>query len=264
MLKITHLFQGITGPGDFGLRPFGWSETWYTDGTIETGYGGLVMFSKFRARLLSSGISIIGARIHELGGPTKFFPFKESGVSGEGMDYPTISLNCRCSSADGKYKKYFQLRGLPDPRVVDGNYEGDPTYGASLRQFMTFLHSPGVKFQALDRTVPAIKINSISELGVVRCAAGGTFPIDSYVTLKRVRNTVGEKVSGTFRIVARASDTEFTLANWTGGAVAAVGTVTKQTFTYIQVGNRTAEMLGVTSRKVGRPFGQFRGRAMKF
>ncbi len=260
--KFTALFHQQTGE-DNSERFCGWSETWYVNAGLSAVDGLFQGFAKDRAAILTRAARIIGFRYSELGGPTKLSPVSERGVIASYQDIPMSALNCECRNADKSRTKYFQLRGLPDDNSKKGKYAPDAPFQRGWERYVSGIIRNGLCFLGYDKAKPQVAINSVSALGLLKCAAGATFVDNNTVIIRRCRNLAGKKATGRFRIVERISDREFLLANWTGGEVGASGTVAVFSPIALPVGDGTVKYRDVTTRKVGRPFNLYRGRATK-
>lgn len=262
MLKVTFLFQQTNGETKLG-RTCGWSETWYRDAPLTGDPNGGTNYAKRRAGFLTRSAAIIGARIQEIGGGSRVTKFIEVGSIGTDSDIPQMALNVGIPSVTSPYKRTIQLRGIPDSRVQFGDYIPSQAFQANFTAWATTMGAENWRFQALDRTQPRVKIFAIDAMGNVQCAAGATINIGDQVIVRNCRSTTGVSVNGKYFVESKVDNSNFKIRGFPALVVGVKGTIAKVAFTYAIVDGQNYQILGATTRKVGRPFFQFRGRQAK-
>lgn len=260
-LKATFLFSQSTGQAT-AIRAAGFSETWYYPDDWATIAPKLSNFARRRAGFASRNTSIIGCRVQEIGGRSQMFTeVRELGQLASGGDIPNMALQAVCVGTVGQYKKYFQLRGIPDSLVEFGEFTPTQAFSAAWTQWKTAMQGQGAQFQCINATNPRVSILSIAADGTFITAAGTAFAVNGKVILRRTKNTINENVSGTYYIETRTDDTHGKIRNWASGTVNSNGTLAVYSFTYVTFADVDAtRFLAPTTRKVGRPFFGFRGR----
>lgn len=260
MLKVSIFFNQTIGD-ETHPDACGFSETWYRDSSITDAIEEIQLLAMRRARMLTNNATIVGARFQNIGGASQTIKMRYVGTVVRDGDLPQVALNVRLIGQNNDYKKMMQLRGIPDGRVEFGEYRPSRDFAAAFDGWVTALATNGWRFQARKKSTPRVKIFSIDSLGNFVIAPGATYAVNDQVILRNVRNANGNGVSGTFYVEARTNDQNGKLRGWTGGTVGESGTFAKLEFEYMQVAR--GGILNATTRKVGRPFTQFRGRAVR-
>lgn len=260
MLKVTILYNQTIGD-EIHPDSCGFSETWYMDSTINAAITEVSRYASRRCRLLTSNAACVGARIQTLGGASQSIKIQQAGTVQRDGDLPQVALNVRIIGQNADYKKTMQLRGIPDGRVEFGQYNPSRDFAAAFADFMQTLAVNGWRFQARSKSTPKVQIYSIDADGNFVLAPGSTFAANDKVILRNVRNTSGKRASGIFTVETATNATTGKLRAWTGGVVTMKGKFAKLEYEYVQI--QGGGILNATTRKVGRPFTQFRGRAVK-
>lgn len=259
MKKLTFIMSQRTGQN----RTAGFSETWYFDGDLASAKLSADSVAKKRAALMTSAASINALRIQDIGSRARIFQFVYPGNITTGQDIPQMALNLRVDGQGFLNSKTFQIRGLPDVNVATGDYTPVAGYAGLLNQYAGSLASWSFRFRGERLSNPQVAILSVSSLGVFVLAADLVFNIGDYVTLLRTNNTTGLNVSGRYYVSAKTTAQSGTLAAWDGGTVTNKGKMRKFDYDYPIVAANSLVVGQVTTRKVGRPFDLYRGRATK-
>lgn len=245
-------------------RTAGFSESWYYDGDVAGAKATINNFANARANLLTANAVIMGARLQEVGGLAQAIKLNVPGVFDRGMeDIPQLAANCRVFSGTNLSKKYFQLRGVPDQTIAGGSIWPEGLWVGRCRTFLATVASLGLKFRARDTTQAQKDVISIDAAGVCTIAAGLVIAQNAEIQILRGRDLNGRSVAGTYRIINRASDTVFTLGGWRGVALATRAKARLVAYAYLGLAVGGGEVVNVAVRKVGRPFGGYRGRSKR-
>jgi hypothetical protein len=273
-IKATMLLQetsNLSNPSSPQHRIGGWSESWYlntnsfpaaiADMISPTVPGGPIC--QARAGILATSAAIVGVRfqaVAPLVGPSQSLAVAFPGSWSStiiGLQ-PQIALLCKVPSLGTPNIRRMILRGLPPGVVNDGEFR-DP--GAFLPAFGVFAQSlSGVQFRGRDLSQPATRIIAISAAGVVTCEAAITVAPLQMVRILRTVNAAGTKIGGRFQVTSVGPGSNvFTLLNWTAG-LTALGNVRPDAIIYPTVDTNNIAIGRLITRRVGRPFTQYRGR----
>lgn len=275
--KITMLLQQATGLGAGGppgqQHLGGWSESVYSIASniaevrnmlYNPGVWGLGLCPA-RAVLMSGGGQIVGTRIASVlprtgrtqtSGRSFIPPFSAQ------TDVPQMALMCTVGAVGSPNTRRFTLRGIPDNMVTFGEYNPTTLYRDWVLAYFNELRN--WSFVGQDLAQPFLQVNSISATGTVLLAAprppgfGGLLKFSQLL----IPGT-GIKIGGRFKIATVGPGAnEFDLLNYPGPATTG-GTVQMIVYSIYPMdgANATADRAAV--RKVGRPFGQYRGRRSK-
>lgn len=261
-IKIVTFFTQTAGEHDRG-RIAGWSETWYFSGSIAEAYDAIGRVEKKRAAFLTNHAAIVGYRIGIIKGASQIFTADTPGAYSTPQDIPMSSLNCVVAANSIPNVKRFQLRGLADVQSKFGEWSKDGIVPGLVAQYGASLAAQQIRFRALDQSTPRVAIRSIAPDGTFTCDAGLTFLEGANLTVLRCRNTAGKSANGTFKVVTKTSDQAGRFGNWNGGTVNVSGQMRAVAILYPTVKPGSFAVLGVTTRKVGRPFGLYLGRRRK-
>ena len=254
--KCTMLFETRTDKG----RVSGFSETWYRDGTIADNMLQLQDLSKRGAGLLSNADGIIGQRIQQLGGRAVTASTSWPGVQVVDQDIPQVAALCYVLDAGKVYKKTFLLRAMVDDSII----KGDLVTGRQLTAlFQSYANELGAswRFRVRDVTKPVAGLISIAADGTFVLTGDLVFNQGDYLTMLRVKSTLGKAVKGNFYVGTKVDSRNGKFANWGGQIVAANGKVRVFAYDYALVDRNSFTIVRSAVRKVGRPFFLYRGRA---
>jgi hypothetical protein len=263
VVKFTMLFNMVSNPSGAsrGHRTGGWSESVYADFPLNfaTGFANTLCIN--RAALLCNGAAIVGRRIQQVdvvgasNVDAKSFP----GRSGTPCDIPQMSLLARIPSASTANTRPYIIRGIPDGIVQEGEYKPDGVFDPLFSSFIRELE--GWSFKAVDLVTGLTEVESIDAAGNVVLAVPNLFTANDLVTILRSTDDFGRRHGGRFRISAVTDSSHFKLSGWP-----AIGTHGGLVRPYLVIYPHMAAVNGavpvrVTTRKVGRAFDQYRGKA---
>ena len=255
-LKISILFQQSTALNRVG----GWSETWYREGSVDDSYAAASLVCQDRSGFLTTAASMVGIRIQTIGGGSKAFPKNLPGQIGTDQDIPQMALQCSIDGLGVPNRKYFQLRGLPDSNVINGDFRATRLFTTAFQLFAAQLQTQAFRFRAKPAGNAIVKIIDIDLNGNYTLSLPTGAVAGSYLQLLAVRNVGGANVSGTYFVESVATATTGKLKNWVGGVVMEKGKARLSTVFYPLCDGSTLERYRATTRKVGRPFGLYLGR----
>lgn len=265
--RITYLFQLVTTAANLGLaRPHiaGWSETIWDNNTSDiTSF--IEALARARARCLPNGATIIGYRrqIFDLQ-PNRIIPAGSAtfamnlpGTAGNQADIPQMGLSCTVRTSASINTRRFVLRGIPDAQVVTGEFDPSATYLHSLNQYLSELRAGSWDFVCRDLNLPSYRVVGIIA-GVITVSGPHAIPVGAFVRLLRVRDQEGSSVTGVYRVTSVTDPNTLVVANWGGQIVGVSGAIRQDQFAIYPI---TGFAIGrITTRRVGRPFEQYRGR----
>lgn len=267
--KFTILFQAATLSSDAGNAPKrlgGWSESYYTQQSLGGRMEALMdSLCAKRTRLLGKGFRIVGQRFQRVDpvGLATAFEWNYVNSSGTEGALPQKSLEWTVHSGDGLNKRNISIRGVPDSRVVTGEYTGTTAYNSALMAFFNDLKL-NWRFRAIDRNVPLKRLVSINSEGTATWSEPHGLNEGDQFNLYRCYNSSGKLVSGVRQVVQRTSDTTASVMriNGTEALTVTKGQTRKIVIIYpdITIGDHEILTPDAVVRKVGRPFEQFRGR----
>lgn len=264
MLKCIMLFNSSTNQSGFvsRTRTGGFSEAFYIDSPY--GQGTRDVFHRLcqaRALLLPTGINIVGQEYMTVDpvGPSatqaRLFP----GSSGEACDVPQMSVQCRGFSDITRNISKLTVKGIPDAWVVQGELNIPPTVKGSFTRFFNVL-ALGWRFKGRNLDATTIPVMQISALGEVQLEEPNIWNVGDFVRVLRTKNALGVRGGGRYRVSGTTPPNGLVLQYWNKG-VTTGGTIRlDQTLYPLYAG---AEIVQAVTRKVGRPFGGYRGRASK-
>lgn len=275
-VKCTMLFQLATNldfPSLPSRRLAGWSESWYFPGSsipsaiqFTNGIGpfgpiALQGLCPARAALLPPGAAIVGQRFQVVSptGPSQTLGQIFPGSEGEAADIPQQALLITVPSTNANNIRRSTLRGIPDARVVEGEFQNTPSFNGALNTFFNTLGN--FLFRGRDLSQSTVNIVSISPLGVVTCEANIPFLVNDMVRVLRTRTADGDLVGGRFQVASVGPGSNvFTLLAWTPPEATTGGRVRKDAIVYVAIDSTRIAVNRCVTRRVGRPFTQYRGR----
>lgn len=252
--KVTMLFRQSSGQGRTG----GWSESYVTvaDG-FEAAFTASNDLVFQRARMMPTGSRIIGRRISNLDSPgqSQSYPTNSVGTGHTLQDVPQAALLCFARTATGNERQLI-FRGIPDARIVEGEYEPTVDYQSAITGFFTVLRN-GWGFMGRDETKPLVDVKSVSTLGVFELYQDLTFAVGNQLKFYRTFDNFNRPVKGLQKVGARVDAKNGTIQNWSFGSVNK-GRVRLQSVIYQAISG--CRVSRVIVRKVGRDFFQYSGR----
>jgi len=265
MLKVDMLFRQQTNSSAVvgrGSRVGGWSEGWYIDANPVTVDATINFLCQRRAALLTTAASIIGQRVRIIGGGSRTNNRTFPGSQTIQADIPQMAIQIAAGSKNKPNVRHFQLRGIPDARVVEGEYEPSAAMTGAFNAFFTTLDLDGWLFKARDLEKTKYKIATITTGGVVTIEGSITLGTGSYVRLLDAVDENGNSVSGRYFVSAAVAGSTFTLTGYEGAA-ATIGFVREDATVFAAVNSEACYVGRITTHKVGRDFFQYVGRASR-
>jgi hypothetical protein len=277
-IKFTMLLQAntaISSPTAPVHRIAGWSESWYYPGTslqscLAAAFGGVtgLLSSSLglvpaRAGLLPLGCSVVGERVQVVDPPglsqslASVYPGNPAFFEG----YPSIALLAKIPGVGVRNIRRVLLRALPSAVVVEGEYTPNVLFAAQLALFTQAL--AGWQFRGRDLAQPLFHVLTISAAGAVQCQENVPFTVGQAVRVLRSRDVTGDLRGGRFVVSTTGPlSSQFTIPGWPFGACTG-GTVRADAVVYPAVDTSNPLTGRAVTKKVGRPFFQFRGRRAK-
>jgi hypothetical protein len=287
-IKVVMLFQQSTqnvvaaGPlpasapaiGYFArIHLGGWTESvwWPSDdltsllAALRTGAAGHAGLLPSRAQMLPQGCDIVGVRLYAGGaGRGQSLGIGAPGFLGVPADIPQMALLIKGAPTTTAVTRRWVTRGTPDGQVVLGEFAPNNVFIAAIQQYFDALANFG--FYAFDPTVPKFNVLNVSTTGVV--SINGAFPpfaLNAVVTLNQTVDSGGVRRSYTGAVTALdPTNNKLTLNNpvWPWG-ICTGGKVQAKVKALFLFNPANCTVVRVLTRRVGRPFEQYRGRRSK-
>lgn len=281
--KVTILFQLTTAPVASGQTPrtAGWSESLYlvSESPVDSIRRIVDDYCNARAGLLTKGASIIGQR-YQLVDPVRGANVVSRtwpGIGGPAttptdptQDYPSLCAYFKAATSVINKSRPTFLRGLPDAYVLGGEWyggsqgsgvtRGDTALNALLAQLNGFSH----RYRTVSAT--PLVVFSISGAGSVVFTAPHGLLVGAIIRAYRMQDSFGNPVTGNFRVKTVTDTFTVIVEPWeTDRIVLESGQFRQVTYAYatITVPLDRRPTPRIISRKPGRPFGAFRGRASR-
>lgn len=272
-IKVTFFFELRTA--GLGVTSFdrlaGWTETWYFPGdspeTANTAATKSNGWMAKRAALLGTAGIVKASRYVNTAVPGRSRIDIRSAFRGtwQDNDIPQMALLCRSQTADNQYGKNWFLRGLPDSVVKGGEFNpGTTDFLTLLTGFFATIRGDGWQFRSLDRGAAqrAILNGNVATAQITHVGAG-IFGIGEKVRIVGARSALGRVRGWTATVVASAAagvNTLLTLSPYRAGSDLVAGGQVKLVSPIFNTA-AVNSYVRVNPRKVGRPFGQYRGRS---
>jgi hypothetical protein len=277
IVKCSQLFQLTTAtsnPTRPRHRTGGWSEHYYWEGPdLATfrlyflgGQQGPVEFTglcALRADLLPLGASIVGQRWQAVNpvGPAQSAGRVFPGTSTLQCDVPQMTLLCSAPAVAARNVRKLKLRGIPDARVIEGEFLGAQEFNAAFNRFIFWLQH--FSFRARNLDAAKVTVQTISALGLVQAVEAIPFLVGSQVAIGRTKTTAGKTVNGIFVVESVGPGVgQFTVRNWTAGACTG-GYARLHQVTYPKFDHTNISLDRIIVMKIGSPFDKYRGRRSK-
>jgi len=242
-------------------RLAGWSESWYDpSGNPDTVRTDFIKLCRLRAGLLATGASVVGQRYQEVDpvGPSSTGSVTFPGA-GRASDVPNVSLYFRLPASGARNQRPTYLRGIPDGMVVEGEYSPDPTFTDALNEFIAW--AEGYYFFGRVLSNIAYPLVSIDTAGNFVTTVANTLADTNMVRVSRSKQTsTGILVGGVFKLHIDPTSTKVAIQSWPYGASTG-GTIRLESKSYFPIARSTNISGRIVSKKVGRPFVGYRGRA---
>lgn len=283
--RLTMLFSVTTSPGGLAAqRTAGWSESVYNDTDFTFGDTRVTSILAARAAFLTVGASIVGLRrqVVDPTGPgnvaSVFWAGTNRGTSATApsQDYPSIGLYISViSPVAGVPKRPMYVRGIPDDSVIGGEwYPGSLAGGLSRQDTLLRAYLVSLAFTQWDlryRSILARKpVYTITSTGAVVFVNAHGLAVGNILIPYRLTDENGRALEGPFRVESVVDTMTVTVSPWTAGRVVRPGTIGEfrlRGYAYSPFPNPPDNLqewgVKTVSRKPGRPFGAFRGRASR-
>jgi hypothetical protein len=272
-VRCSWLFDVTTNPTNLSIASAhsgGWSESHWSPNTLPADSGYIRDWAQYRARLLPSEASIVGFRLENfsivgnklLPGGTAGGKFQYPGVYGGDLNLPQDAISCAGASATSTNSAKFNLRCIPDSQIVNGEFQPGSGYLSALNAFLANLVNAVWGFIGRVKSNPSAQVMGIASGGVVTLSANvGGAPGNGFLRLNRVYDTLGNPVKGTFPMTNVAGPV-YTVSGLGATTVSKPsGTARLDGLSFYAYG--TTSIGRACSRKIGRPFEQYRGRRSK-
>ena len=266
LFKASMLLEIVTNPEktfNSISRSGGWSESFfYTAATPARVRDQLVPLAILRARLLPTTGNVVGYRVQQVNptGASQSFPASLSGGV-LATDVPQMALLCRAITAAGLNARQLRIAGIPDARVVNGEYQPSAQFQGALQAYFAEIMAHW-QMQAIDRSLPVVPTVGVSIAGVVTFAGAHSLNAGDRVKFFRTRDTLGKTIKGIWTITDVPDTLHVTLGNWKGNIVEG-GRLRKYVLIYPAFQNGTITTQRIITRKVGRAFFPYHGRVSK-
>jgi len=261
-MKCTALFLFTTTDTNKadGNRSAGWSESYYyptADFAVAANQFG--QLCRCRAGLLATGGSIIGQRYQLVDpvGASKSGAVGFTGNSGAAADVPQMALLITAEASGTTNKRSLIVRGVPDARVVGGNYSPSTDYDRRLGIFYAGLRN-GWVMRGANMGNQKSPIISIDTTGVVTTSIAHGLAAEQRVQILRTIMPNDRQKGGVYTVMAPVTATtfkiaaDFTLPTHGGKA---------RKYEIVNPNYGACELQRVVVKKVGRVFFPYRGRA---
>jgi len=268
LCKLTMFINVATGDqsNPAAIRVGGWSFSVYETSIINPSRK-----AEFRrlcqayAGLLPSTGVVVAQRYQDLDplGPSGVELMRFPGVAGSDNDYPSMALYCRTAGTGVANTRPLYIRGIPDAMIVKGEFVPTAAYTRALETFKGEME--GWNFRARDKSAPAVPVVSIgtdkfvtTETPLTGVVVGSMVrllrytPYDSRADLKKV-----------YKVKTVTTESFFELDGFPTNGAGEGGSIRLNAYTYPNIPSGGVTVGRIVSKKPGRPFDLFRGRAAK-
>jgi hypothetical protein len=272
--KVTMLFNSVTPGGDqVGDKQVigGWSESFWQEALI--GPDALVAAALYNARLplVCATTALVGVRATQYSIPampgnllrpiqSKVLRFNRFGSLPVITDILQMCLDVNTTTTGKPNKSKFKIGNIPDSFVVVGNFRPNQQYAQAMQTYVRTISQDSWGFvgRVIDNEA-ALVMGLAANVLTTSFALAGVVP-GHFVRINRGKTSDNLPFTGTFR-VASVDGNAYTLEGTQGVALQRAGTVRRDQVAFCDI---DAVEFGVPStRKIGRPFFQLRGRASK-
>lgn len=267
--KVTLLFNaGTVDASGNAARVAGFSESYYSALPFDTQQlkDNWLLLCQRRAALLPANTRICGSRYQTVDpvGGSRQYDNSYVGTSTASNDLPGVALQWTVRSAATPNQRSLILRGIPDGRVVTGEYSPSAAYNAALTAFFNELQTKW-QFRAIDRSILPVKIVSIVA-GLMTTVGNHGLAVGNIVKIMSTKVGSDPQVPHSYdAYVAAATLTTANLAgigrtdvipNSVGGRARKAGII----YPFFSITSDEIVTPNAIHRKVGSPFRKFRGR----
>lgn len=266
---LINYASAVSTPNSPSHRTGGWSESVYlTAADLNTA---IVVFQQgnaanpvpwcfTRAALLPIGSAIVGQRYQQISplGPSQSNAQIFPAASGLEADTPQNALTIRIPGIGVNNISRRYLRALPDPCITEGEYTPPATFQFAMIAWLTSMN--GYQFVGRDLSQPKQAVLSqVVGLFTLKQALVG-INVGTNVRVLKTKEASGRLRGGVFNVVSVAgASPAFTVFGWPyGNTVGGNVRVDATVYPAYNIGQTTIGRIVV--KKVGRPFGQYRGR----
>jgi hypothetical protein len=272
MQRVSLLFDVTTNPLDLATASAhsgGWSESHWSGVDITPSQNFIPNLATARAQLLPNEASVVGFRIENftiagnklIPGGTAGGRLLLPGVNANDLNLPQDALACSAGAIASPNTTRFNLRALPDSQLSRGEYQPTLAFKIALAAFLEILRTQSWGFVGRVKSNVSARVQAIAG-GIVTLSANvGAVANQSYIRLNRVYDNAGNPVTGTY-LVTLINGLNYTLAGLPAVTLSRPsGTARVDELQYFSYGTLAPQR--AVSRKIGRPFEQYRGRASK-
>jgi len=256
---------GDAGAAGATTRIGGISESFYVNGTYNSNelFDLMDAYCTLRVKLLPNVCAIVGTRLQEVGARAKTLVRRKSysGTADTIGDIPQMALRLNAHSRTSGAERAIVLGAIPDARVNRGTYNPSLVFQNNLNAYCQFVQN-NFLMRATVQTVPTFAIAGISDVGLVTTVNDTLFEEGNVVQILSSRDSKYRARGGYFKIISKPTAKTFLLEKWdfgpcVDGKVRLRETAFEQVDVYAS--DRTNPI--ATTRKFGRPFNLYRGRA---
>jgi len=267
--KVSLLFEYSTEPTGGGKqRSGGWSESFYND--VGAGSAELIrrirLLAAARALAMPRITTIIGARMSDIGTnrSSQLLLLANPGAIADTTDIPQMALTWRQRVVNSQNVRPMTIRGIPDSWVTGGSLTWNADLGRFLNAWMATLFNGVWLSRGRNLNATQIPVDSITTGGLVTTNIDhGLSRGNELQVLRSIVDATGRARGGFAQIsTTPPTPSSLQLDQWTWGASHG-GTVRLASNVYNSFPNEVPAWggLNVSTRKVGRSFFPYRGRA---
>lgn len=270
--RVALLFSVTTNPHDMETavpHSGGWSESHWANDFAPTSAPWIVYLAKKRAVLLPSQCAVIGWRYEQftiLG--NQLIPngcssgrFLYPGGQLMDLNLPQDALQISAGGVGVPNTTRFSLRCIPDTQIAYGEYQPTQVFKSAMTLYLKQLSGDLWGFVGRVKTGLQARVNSNANNVVTLSADVGGIPGTDFLRFNRVNDWSGNPVVGSFLITAKVGSV-YTLSGFPSVTITKPsGTARIDALARFYYSACTPDR--ATSRKIGRPFAQYRGRASR-
>ena len=267
--KYTMIFQYSSGINDANSTPVrtgGWSESYYASANTQQIYDAFKVLIQKRLGICPRGTSVIRIRTQQVdpAGPATLNRVNYAAPSTWLSDVPQMALKIPFFLDADQTSIIREFRGIPDVQVTVGEYTPTTPFTAALAVFLAELTNGTWKAKRRNKAAVQWAINSISVAGsvVMIQPTAGLVQGTQVQVIRTLNQQTGRRFGYFARVQAHTDDSNFTIA---GPKVKASGFGTLRVASSIYNGFQNPQFgsVEIVTRKVGRPFRAYSGRASR-
>ena len=242
---------------------FGFTESFYLQTSDVSAIKTLLQteVAPKRAAILVGSLSVAYARLYISGGGKGILiPLGLPGVFTQ-TDVANVGLLWQTNNANAPAQSRKWLHGIPDNMVVGGEFSPTQNYRVRLQNYFDTLLTAYFRGNAQTNL---IGIQEIASDGTVTFTGNNPFSVGNYITIARTLLDTGRRKGGLFSVASIGPGAaQLKLSSWQYGHSRG-GTAYIKTPTFYQIfQNANVSLVRIGTRRVGRPFGLYRGRRSK-